>query len=56
MEMTKEEHAERLDAIRARIRRSLDDHRPNLSAEEMKDWIAGLKAAAHKSAGDKTQE
>lgn len=30
----REEHAERLNAIRARVRRSLDDPRPSLSAEE----------------------
>jgi len=29
------EHAERLAAIRARVRRSLDDPRPDLTSEEM---------------------
>ncbi|TWS99673.1 type II toxin-antitoxin system ParD family antitoxin [Reyranella sp. CPCC 100927] len=41
-----EEHAERMAAIRGRIKRSLNDPRPNLSAEEVSEWIDGLKERA----------
>lgn len=40
------EDAERLDAIRARIRRSLDDPRPDLSAKEVQDHLDALFAEA----------
>lgn len=44
-----EEHAERIAAIRARVRRSLKDPRPNLSSEEVGEWIEEIKAAARQS-------
>lgn len=47
-----EEHAERMAAIRARVRRSLKDPRPSLSAEEVRSWIDGLRARAGRSADD----
>ena len=40
------EDAERLDAIRARIRRSLDDPRPDLSADEVQEHLDALFAEA----------
>jgi antitoxin ParD1/3/4 len=48
----RDEHAERLNAIRARVRRSLDDPRPSLSADEAEAEMARFmeeqaKAAAH---------
>jgi antitoxin ParD1/3/4 len=38
------EDAERLNAIRARVRRSLDDPRPDLSFEEVEARLARLHA------------
>src|ERR1700728_3973432 len=46
------EDAERLSAIRARVRRSLDDPRPDMSFEEVDDRLAKLHADAVKTAGD----
>lgn len=37
------ERAERLEAIRARIRSSLDDPRPDLTMDEMREWLATLR-------------
>lgn len=42
------EDAERLDLIRARLRRSLDDPRPSLSGEEVRDSLEGLFAQARR--------
>jgi len=43
------EYAERLEALRARVRRSIDDPRPSLTAdeaeEEMKRFMSSEKAA-----------
>ncbi|GJE55777.1 MULTISPECIES: ribbon-helix-helix domain-containing protein [Methylobacterium] len=44
------EDAERLDAIRARIRRSLDDPRPSLSTEEVRQHMETLFAKAQEDA------
>lgn len=44
------EDAERLAAIKARIRRSLDDPRPALSSEEVRDSLEALFAEARKDA------
>ncbi|HKU97561.1 MAG TPA: type II toxin-antitoxin system ParD family antitoxin [Vineibacter sp.] len=41
-----EEHAERIAVIRARLRRSMKDPRPDLSSEEVRAWIDDLEAAA----------
>ena len=44
----REEHAERIKSIKARIHRSLDDPRPDLSSEEldtqMREFIAKAEA------------
>jgi len=45
------EDAERLAAIKARIRRSLDDSRPALSAKELRDSLEGLFEEAREGAG-----
>lgn len=42
----RQEDAERLAAIKARIRRSLDDPRPSLSSEEVRESLEGLFAEA----------
>ncbi|AWN48968.1 type II toxin-antitoxin system ParD family antitoxin [Methylobacterium terrae] len=42
------EDAERLDAIRARIRRSLDDPRPSLTLEQVDAHLEELFAEAEK--------
>ncbi len=49
-----EEHVERIAAIRARIRRSLRDPHPDLSAKAARKWIDDMKAAARKAADDDT--
>jgi antitoxin ParD1/3/4 len=46
------EDAERLDAIRARIRRSLDDPRPNLSSDVVRTHLGALFAKAEKDFGN----
>jgi antitoxin ParD1/3/4 len=38
----RQEHAERLAAIRTRIRRSLDDPRPDLTGEEMDTQLQAI--------------
>jgi antitoxin ParD1/3/4 len=48
----RQEDAERLNAIRARIRRSLDDPRPNMSLEEVDAFLAALFASAEKADGN----
>jgi antitoxin ParD1/3/4 len=45
------EHSERLNAIRARIRRSLDDPQPDISGAEVDERQEGLFASARKDAG-----
>jgi antitoxin ParD1/3/4 len=52
----RQEHAERLDAIRARIRRSLDDPRPNMSIEEVDAFLETLFADAEKTDGNATSQ
>jgi antitoxin ParD1/3/4 len=37
-----EEYQERIASIRARVQASLDDPRPNLTMEEMDEWIETL--------------
>ncbi|SFV13922.1 antitoxin ParD1/3/4 [Methylobacterium sp. 174MFSha1.1] len=44
----REEHAERLNAIRARIRRSLDDPRPDLTLEQVDAHLEELFAEAER--------
>lgn len=48
----REERAERLEAIRARIRRSLDDPRPDLSAEEVEARLGRLFEELSRGSGD----
>ncbi|MCF4126859.1 type II toxin-antitoxin system ParD family antitoxin [Methylobacterium sp. SyP6R] len=43
-----EEHAKRLEAIRARIRRSLDDPRPDLTPEQVDAFLEELFAEAER--------
>jgi len=45
------EDAERLSAIRERIRRSLDDHRPDLTLEEVDAHLEALFAHAGRADG-----
>jgi antitoxin ParD1/3/4 len=45
------EHSERLNAIRARIRRSLDDPQPDISGAEVDERLEELFASARKDAG-----
>ncbi|WP_454848629.1 ribbon-helix-helix domain-containing protein [Rhizobium binxianense] len=42
-----QEHEERLDAIRARVKASLDDPRPSLTGEEMDEWLESLLREPH---------
>lgn len=44
----RQEDVERLNVIRARIRRSLDDPRPDLSLEEVDAYLEALFAEAEK--------
>lgn len=44
------EHAERIASIKARIRRSLDDPRPPLSSEEVRESLEAMFAQARKDA------
>jgi antitoxin ParD1/3/4 len=46
------EDAERLKVIRARIRRSLDDPRPNMCLEEVDARLAARFAEAQRASGD----
>ena len=46
------EHKERLASIKARIRRSLDDPRHDLSSEEVENRIAKLHAETVKAHGN----
>ena len=46
-----EEHAGRIAEIRARLRRSMKDPRPDIPGEEVRAWIDDLKAAAKKNRG-----
>lgn len=43
--------AERLDAIRARVRRSMDDPRPDLGAADADAHFEAMLAAAEKDSG-----
>jgi antitoxin ParD1/3/4 len=45
-----EEHDERIASIRARLRKSTKDPRPDLSSEELRAWVDGLDARLHKPA------
>lgn len=42
---SREEQAERIAAIKARVRRSIEDPRPSLSVEEMRGQLAELGKA-----------
>lgn len=42
----RDEHAERMEAIRARLRRSLDDPHPDLSLEEVEEQMEAFIAKA----------
>jgi antitoxin ParD1/3/4 len=53
---TREEDAERLSVIRARIRRSLDDSRPNLTSEDVAKHLAELFAKAQQAGGNARSE
>jgi len=46
-----DEHAERMASIRARVKASLEDKRPNLSGEEVRTHLQGL-FAGYSSPGD----
>ena len=48
LQRQRREKAEHLESIRARIRRSLDDPRPDLSSEEVEADMEALFAAARK--------
>lgn len=48
----REEHAERLNAIRARIRHSLDDPRPSLTLDQVDAHLEELFSEAEKSVKD----
>ncbi|MCJ2118876.1 type II toxin-antitoxin system ParD family antitoxin [Methylobacterium sp. J-001] len=48
LQRQRRENAERLDVIRARIRRSLDDPRPDLSSEEVQEHLDELFAEAQR--------
>ncbi len=52
LQRQRRETAERLDDIRARIRRSLDDPRPSLSIEEVRAHIDALHAQTLKAHQD----
>lgn len=51
-QLQRHEDAERLNVIRARIRRSLDDPRPNLSSEDVRTHLEALFAKAEKDFGN----
>ena len=46
-----EEHAERMASIRARVKASIGDKRPNLSGEQVRAYLQGL-FAEHSSPDD----
>jgi antitoxin ParD1/3/4 len=46
-----EEHAERIASIRARVKASIEDKRPNLSGEQVRAHLQGL-FAEHSSPDD----
>lgn len=48
LQRQRRENAERLDVIRARIRHSLDDPRPDLSSEDVQEYLDGLFAEAER--------
>ena len=50
----RQEDAERLNVIRARIRRSLDDPRPDLTGEDVRAHITALLAETLKAHRDET--
>lgn len=50
----RDEQAERLELIRARVRRSLDDPRPSLSLEEVRARLGELHADAVKASSRET--
>ena len=50
----REAHAERVDAIRARIRRSVEDSRPAISLDEVQDRMSALHASTVKAHGFET--
>ena len=50
------EDAERLTAIRARIRRSLNDPRPNMTLEEVDARLAARFAEAQRAIGNATSD
>lgn len=50
------EDAERLTVIRARIRRSLNDPRPNMTLEEVDARLATRFAEARRASGNATSE
>jgi antitoxin ParD1/3/4 len=47
-----EEHAERMASIRARVKASIADTRPNLSGEEVRDRLRGFVAQYSSRADD----
>jgi len=49
LQRQRREEAEHLDSIRARIRRSLDDPRPDLSSEEVEADLEALFAEAREA-------
>ncbi|ESY70982.1 MULTISPECIES: type II toxin-antitoxin system ParD family antitoxin [Mesorhizobium] len=51
LQREEEEHAERLASIRARVKASIEDTRPNLSAEEVRERLRKF-ADQHSSRAD----
>ena len=47
----RDEHAERLSAIRERVRHSVEDGRPPVSIDELRDRLAALHEATVKAHG-----
>lgn len=47
----REEHSERLEAIKARVQRSVNDARPGLSASKVQDRLAALHEETVKGHG-----
>ncbi len=48
----RDEHAVRLEALRARVQRSLDDPRPSLSADEAEPEMARFMTEQEKASAD----
>lgn len=51
----REERAQRIESIRARVQRSVDDPRPNLTGAEVRQRLAALHDETVKSAPDEAR-